>query len=225
MINFPCCHQQDLKQSSTVSNFSNVLSTRAKREPDFWKSFRKKKVPIIWIIGAPGCGRSSLARLVTYCSGYKLIDIASFFPIDKHSRQPKLRTNDTIKVIKNEIQKTYAIATGYIIDGFPRTLREAHKFNNKICKVKTVVYVYLTLDALIGRSLANDPKTNLNELRVKFVKSAKKTKKIMSHYEYKSVQIYNQFPVEDSCNRLIELLEDEFGYKFQRLPDVSFFQK
>lgn len=192
--------------------------------------FLDRKMPVFWIMGPSGCGKTTLAEMLAKSSKYRLLNIknlikeeivkgqkASKLLLESNTKEHELPIQLLINLIKEDIIHSYENTSGYIIDGFPINLREAKAFERNICKVSLVIYVTLVLDAIFARRITQVGAFNPNQERIQFIKNVNSLNRISKAYEHKLIKIPANYPPEDTCTRLVEYLEDYWGYKFLRL--------
>ncbi|KAF5303583.1 hypothetical protein FQR65_LT08184 [Abscondita terminalis] len=166
----------------------------------------EQKFPVFWLIGPTGCGKSTLAEMLANCSKFHLINAQLLMKDDL------LKWNKTAKIIR-----TSQSAIGYIIDGYPTKLNEAKLFEERICSVSVVICLTLVLDGLLARKVTQIGAYDVNEARIQYVNETSNMTKISKRYNHKIIKLHANYPPESTCTKLIEILEDFWGYKFLRL--------
>ncbi|XP_017783106.1 PREDICTED: adenylate kinase isoenzyme 5-like [Nicrophorus vespilloides] len=192
--------------------------------------FLMRRLPIFWIMGPPGCGKSTLACMLEKSSKYNLVKISDL--INEEITKGKFRAKiieDCLKkgkfvpdeiivtLIKEYIFLNYANAKGFIFSGFPIHLRQAKLFELEICKVNIIIYCTLVLDSLLGRMITKYGEINTEQVRLQFVEKHKSSQSIYKYYEHKTLKVMTNYPPEETVTKLISDLEDYWGYKFERL--------
>lgn len=191
--------------------------------------FRARNLPFFWVIGPPLCGKSTLAEMLANSSNYRLISVSMVLDDEAkkdHVRgklvseylSKRLEVPDEIvlKILKEIILATYQTSLGYIVDGFPKKRKQAQRFKKEICNVGLIIYVTLVLDALLARVVKNYGAVDLEAMRIRHIKASKNLNAIYKSNEHKAIKVMANYPPEDTCTKLIEDLEDFWGYKFQR---------
>nr|XP_022903570.1 adenylate kinase isoenzyme 5-like [Onthophagus taurus] len=164
---------------------------------------RSKKLPIIWLLGPPGSGRSTQANILSEKLGYELINVAELIKKEAlleterayiikdvlDSKNRKVQDDLVVDLIKEEMLKNVNEATGFIINGFPRTAKQAALFVKEIKDVDVVIYLYLETMKMVNRlrekegsidedAVKNDIFTYVKEVKDGTAKFATKVEKI-----------------------------------------------
>ncbi|XP_031338594.1 uncharacterized protein LOC116167382 [Photinus pyralis] len=205
------------------------ISRRTKRRDTALQPFLGMKLPIFWIIGPSASSKSTIAEMLAKSSQFHLISLQSLKKDEMQKRKWNVnnstRSNENqdlfIHLLKEEFIRTYQNSTGYIIDGFPMNIREANLFEKHICKVNVIIYLTLTLDALLCRRVTQLHYFDVEEERIKYVDSLRNINKIVQKFQRKTIKIASKYPPEDTCTKLVVTLEDDWGYKFMRLYNKS----
>lgn len=174
------------------------------------------KVPIFCVIGPHHCGKSTISTLLAEACKFALIDIKKILQNETNPITDKLVLLVLKKCLVDEETER-----GYIIDGFPENLRQAMKFENEVCKINVIIYVNLVLDLLLSRLIQNSKSVDMEQIRITYIRSNKRANAIFKKYEHKAVKVWADYPAKKTCNRLIETLEELWGYKFDRFAIPS----
>lgn len=220
-------------ESTPMEKLHKLLKFRFQKPTDEeHDNFLKKKTRIIWVMGPKSCGNAIISSMLAECSGFQLIDVSKLlllyslkedsFPnaavIAKCLEREKLvPDNIVIQILKEEINLTYKDVEGFIISGYPRKISQANKFVKHICNIDVIIHINLRLDAFLTRLLFGDSKIDLNRARIQFIKFNRKMRPIKKKFEDKVIDVKCIFPKEDAVTRLMDILEDDYGYKFKRL--------
>ena len=129
---------------------------------------------IILFCGPPGSGKGIQGALLSKERGYLHISTGDIFReaarqqtelgkiADKHIRQGKFVPDELVmKLIKEKLQSPEAIEHGVILDGFPRTERQARAFSSQFKIDRLILFQIpdtICIDRVMGRRV--DPVTN-----------------------------------------------------------------
>ncbi|KAK4887693.1 hypothetical protein RN001_003964 [Aquatica leii] len=190
-------------------------------------TFVKQSMPVFWVIGPIGCGKSTLAEMIAKSSKFHLIDVKLLIKEDtlkvkwnrtaKNYKKDQVSSEIMLNMLKKEIIRTSQNAIGYIIDGFPTNIHEAKLFEDRICNVNVIIYLTLVLDGLLARKVTQIGTYHVNEERIQYIKSMNNLNKLSKLYNKKTIKLHANYPPEATCAKLVEILEDFWGYKFLRL--------
>lgn len=207
-----------------------ICSRQKHEDNNDLQSFLSKNLPIFWIMGPPSCGKTTLAEMLAQSSKYHLLKVSSLLTEDSMKRKwrgkfifnyldagRKVPNEIIVHLLKEALLHSYDSCTGYVIDGFPANIRQAKLFEKEICKVSMIIYVTLILDALLARKITQVGAFDPNEERIRYLSYSKRLNEIAKKYDQKTLKINSNYPPEDTCTRLVENLEDFWGYKFLRL--------
>ncbi|KAK9884925.1 hypothetical protein WA026_009162 [Henosepilachna vigintioctopunctata] len=197
-----------------------------------YAEFVEKKIPVIWVMSPENCGNSTISSMLSECSKFQLIEIDKLLKVYsvRYANNPEVihinrclerempvPCQILIKALKEEILMSFRYVEGFIISGFPCTHSQAKLFVRKICAVSVIVHINLKLDAYLTRVLFYDSKTDINKARINFIKYNRKLQPVRKNYEDKIVSVKCVYPKEDAVTRLLDILEDDYGFKFKRL--------
>lgn len=216
-----------IKQLSTRFKTHKTQETISKQDMVL---FIQKDLPIFWVMGPPHCGTSTLAEMLARSSKYNLVKVSKLIKdeadmdtnyskiiqecMDKYNPVPD---KIVVSLLKEHLLLKSEKAQGFIIDGFPLSLHQAKLFEKTICPIKMVIYVTLILDAVLARVIRHYDEVDVEYIRMQHVKYTKRLNSIYQKYEHKAIKLNSNYPPEDTCTKLVENLEDFWGYKFLRL--------
>ena len=168
------------------------------------------------ILGATGSGKGTQAKFISRILKLKHIEIGKEFrKIAKHDKYIKeligkgklVPDNITLKLVKNLIKKH----KNFILDGFPRDLKQAKSFKEKI---DLVLYLKTSKKNLVKRLLLrkrfDDTKKNIEERYEIFLK---RTLPVMGYYKKKGILITvnGDPPVKEVSKNIKKALSYKFS--------------
>ncbi|XP_017773808.1 PREDICTED: adenylate kinase-like [Nicrophorus vespilloides] len=138
------------------------------------------KLPIIWLIGAPGTGRDTQAAILEDFYSFDVLKISSLLKqhaTNETDRGRVIKENfmkknklipDTIviDIIKEEILSRTAWANGFVLNGFPRNANQADMFVKEACDVDVILYLTCKVPTMVSRSLFKSDSNRLVDVKV-----------------------------------------------------------
>lgn len=124
-------------------------------------------VPMIWILGGPGCGKGTQCDKIVNKFGFMHISSGDLLRRDvRRSRSQMSRTiinimatgklastEKVLQLIKAEIYENISTAKGFLIDGFPRTKEQGIIFEEVIGVPQLMLLFDVSRDVMIERVL------------------------------------------------------------------------
>lgn len=170
------------------------------------------------LLGPPGTGKGTQAKLISKKLKISLITTGDIIrkEIAKKTKLGILakKYNDKgllipdkyiVEIVKNKIKNK----KNYLIDGFPRNLKQAKMFDNK--NVDKVIYIYSTKNIIIKRLLKRakiegrkDDTPEVIKKRIEVYK--KETKPLLEYYKDKLVKVKGEQNVEYVFKDIVKAL-------------------
>lgn len=163
---------------------------------------RDSNVPIIWVLGGPGCGKGTqCAKIVAkynfshFSTGDLLRDeVASGSDQGKELQEMMkkglLVSNETVlKLLEAAMVKALNGTVGYLIDGYPREPAQGPEFEKFIAPVDIILYFECSNETLVARIMkrASESATvraddNEETLKTRIATFRENTEKILVQY-------------------------------------------
>uniref|UniRef100_A0A182Q7I1 Adenylate kinase isoenzyme 1 n=1 Tax=Anopheles farauti TaxID=69004 RepID=A0A182Q7I1_9DIPT len=163
---------------------------------------RDANVPIIWVLGGPGCGKGTQCEKIVkkynfshFSTGDLLRDeVASGSEKGKElqemMKQGILVPNETVlKLLEAAMVKALNGTVGYLIDGYPREPAQGPEFEKFIAPVDIVLYFECSNETLVARIMkrASESATvraddNEDTLKTRIATFRENTEKILVQY-------------------------------------------
>lgn len=178
---------------------------------------RDSNVPIIWVLGGPGCGKGTqCAKIVAkynfshFSTGDLLRDeVASGSDQGKELQEMMkkglLVSNETVlKLLEAAMVKALNGTVGYLIDGYPREPAQGPEFEKFIAPVDIILYFECSNETLVARILkrASESATvraddNEETLKTRIATFRENTEKILVQYSTQLRRINAERAPED----------------------------
>uniref|UniRef100_A0A915NYE3 Adenylate kinase n=2 Tax=Meloidogyne TaxID=189290 RepID=A0A915NYE3_9BILA len=124
-----------------------------------------KDLPIIFIVGSPGCGKTTQCNLIAKKYGYTHLSSCNLMAAEVSSGSPLvLQFSKTLKagqvfewdmelylIEKAMLKAVEGGAKGFLIDGFPRDVDQGRRFEEKLSPSHLVIFFDVTEETLVKR--------------------------------------------------------------------------
>ncbi|XP_044266729.1 adenylate kinase isoenzyme 1-like isoform X2 [Tribolium madens] len=126
---------------------------------------KSKYLPIVWLVGPPGSGRNTQAKMLSENLQFSHIKVADLLreEADKdtdrgrlinealHHRAKKIPDCIVIDLIKEEMLRKSENSKGYIINNFPRNSKQAAIFIKEIDDIDAIIYLSCDVPVMVRR--------------------------------------------------------------------------
>ncbi|RZB66650.1 adenylate kinase isoenzyme 1 [Asbolus verrucosus] len=126
---------------------------------------KSKSLPIIWLVGPPGSGRNTQAKLLSENLEFSHVKVAELLreESDKdtnrgrminealHHRSKKIPDSIVIDLIKEEMLRMSLNCKGYLINNFPKNSKQASLFIKEIDDVDAIIYLVCDIPIMVKR--------------------------------------------------------------------------
>lgn len=126
---------------------------------------KSRSLPIIWLVGPPGSGRNTQAKMLSENLEFSHIKVAEILreEADKdtdrgrlinealHHRSKKIPDSIVIDLIKEEMLRKSQNSKGYLINNFPRNSKQAAIFIKEIEDVDVIIYLVCDIPVMVKR--------------------------------------------------------------------------
>jgi adenylate kinase len=200
-----------------IKDFSSFLNERVIQIPD-------KQGKIIVLLGPPGAGKGTLAEKLVKRNGFQHISTGDMIrkSDDKElkdliSKGKFVPDKTMIKLLKDKLA-TLDFEKGVILDGFPRTLDQAHKLDSILGKMgvglSSVIYLNISSDTAKERLAKRAEKEDREDdkdaetIKQRFKEFREKTVPIIDFYKRsrKLKDIKSGVPAEEVYTRVVKSL-------------------
>lgn len=181
---------------------------------------RENPVPIIWLVGPPGCGRTTQSKLICDAYSYEQIRMTELLALEATKETDRGRvireamdnTDKTlpdtmvVDIIKEEMLKRANFAYGYVINGFPRTEKQAIMFVKEIGKVDVIIYLYSDTHSMVTRTMEKLEGGNAELIKNSILTYIKEVKKGTAKFSSKVEKILTHLPIEEVFEQVQEAI-------------------
>jgi len=131
---------------------------------------RESKLPIIWILGPPGSGKGTLSAKYAESASYTHISIGELIraeadaapkPIFKTAMQNYMASGQlfpvtfSLTLLEKKMLTVYDSTKGFLIDGFPRDVRQAKTFVNTIRSPDAIIFLEVSDENILKDRINN----------------------------------------------------------------------
>jgi len=202
---------QTSKRAET-SNQAQMPTGHKEDHPDAKKAFDHNKVTVIFVLGGPGAGKGTQCAKLVQRFGFCHLSAGDLLRSEQNREGSEygelIRTNIregtivpmevTIKLLENAMRATiaenregegWADDRGrFLVDGFPRKMDQADKFEEDVCTSSLVLYYTTTEEVMLSRLLERGKTSGREDDNVESIKKRmrtyhEQTMPVIEHYE------------------------------------------
>ncbi|KRG06299.1 adenylate kinase isoenzyme 1 isoform X2 [Drosophila mojavensis] len=184
-------------------------------------------IPIIWILGGPGCGKGTqCAKIVekygfTHLSSGDLLRDEVASGSDKGRELQELMVSgalvpnaEVLSLLNAAITRAKGASKGFLIDGYPREKNQGIEFEAQIAPADLAIYFDCSEETMLKRILARAAAATVkraddNEatIRSRLQTFKRNTSDILALYEEKTLTINAERDVEDIFMEVVEAID------------------
>jgi len=129
-------------------------------------ALRKSNVPIIWVLGGPGCGKGTQCDKIVQRYGYTHLstgDLLRDAVKSGSARGQQLQAimekgelvplSVVLDLLKEAMMGKLSNTSGFLIDGYPREVQQGEEFENQIKACNLILYFDVADDTMLKRLL------------------------------------------------------------------------
>ncbi|EDW69310.2 adenylate kinase isoenzyme 1 isoform X1 [Drosophila virilis] len=211
------CHQMAMKKEAQEKLKAEQLR-RAQAVSD---------IPIIWILGGPGCGKGTqCAKIVekygfTHLSSGDLLREEVASGSDKGRQLQEIMTSgglvpnaEVLSLLNAAVTRTKGSSKGFLIDGYPREKNQGIEFEQKIAPADLALYFDCSEDTMLKRILARANAAevkraddNEETIRSRLQTFKRNTSAILELYAEKTLTINAERDVDDIFMEVVEVID------------------
>lgn len=185
---------------------------------------KKSNVPVIFILGGPGSGKGTQCEKIVEKYGFTHLSSGDLLRAEVESgsdlgkeineimeRGDLVPMETVLRLIREAMVKTLETSKGFLIDGYPREVDQAVKFEEQVCPCTLVLYFELS-DAVMTERLLKRGETsgrvddNAETIKKRLDTFNELSKPVVCHYEQRCKTINAERSVDeifaDVCKEL-----------------------
>ncbi|XP_070509207.1 adenylate kinase isoenzyme 1 isoform X2 [Chironomus tepperi] len=182
-------------------------------------SVNDSKVPIIWVLGGPGCGKGTQCDKIVAKYHFNHLSTGDLLRAEVASGSAKgqelqavmkaggLVSNDVVLELLAAAIKKIEKPTGFLIDGYPREEAQGRAFEEAISPVDLILYFECTDETLVARiqaraAASTEVRADDNEetLKTRIKTFRENTEKILVQYPAKLKRINAERYIDEIFN-------------------------
>merc|ERR1711872_838200 len=172
---------------------------------------KESLIPIIWVIGGPGSGRTTQCEYLRVRHGWGHLSTGTLLRDEVMSgskrgqqlfsvmQSGQLAPHEIVlDILAQKMVEKVQGATGFLIDGFPLDLEEANAFDRQIVPVTRIIYLKLEPSTMLERLTKRDnfdDRPKAIQKRIEIFTS--KTIPVIETYCHKTVEVDGTKPVHE----------------------------
>ncbi|KAF8270403.1 adenylate kinase-domain-containing protein [Lactarius quietus] len=193
----------------------NVVETSAdvlSGSPEHKKpKFDKEKVTVVFVLGGPGAGKGTQCSLLVEKYNFSHLSAGDILRAEQdrpntllgdlirtHIREGKVMPMEVMtKLLEDAMETVLVSKTGegwgggkgrFLIDGFPRKMDQALKFEENVCTSSLVLFFTTDEETMLNRLLERGKTSgrdddNIESIKKRFVTYKETTMPVVEHYE------------------------------------------
>ncbi|KAL5292777.1 Adk1 family protein [Megaselia abdita] len=225
------CHQKTMKKEALERQKEKLL--KEAKEQQLLQMNKGVNVPIIWVLGGPGCGKGTqCAKIVekynfTHLSSGDLLraEVASGSEKGKElaaiMKEGKLVSNEAVLLLLEcAIKKAAASSKGFLIDGYPREKDQGAAFEKQISPADLILFFDCADQTLVDRILARaaaskEVRADDNEetLKTRIATFRSNTNDILAQYTEKTAVINAERAVDEIFADVVSAIDGVLAKK------------
>jgi len=208
--------------------------------------FDAKKVTVIYVLGGPGAGKGTQCGRLVEDFNFSHLSAGDLLRAEQNREGSQfgelIRTciregtivpmEVTVKLLENAMAAALKEKTGegwtdgkgrFLIDGFPRKMDQAVKFDETVCLSSVVIYFSTTEEVMLGRLLERGKTSgreddNVESIKKRFLTYKSTTMPVIEYYDNqgKVAEIDSSGSVEEVHKLASAVVKDVFAGKYQK---------
>jgi adenylate kinase len=190
------------------------------------------KVPIIWVLGGPGCGKGTQCEKIVAKYKFAHLSTGDLLRAEVASGSPKgkelqemmskgvLVSNEVVLSLLADAMGKIENATGFLIDGYPREEAQGAAFERIIAPVDLILYFECSNETLVARILKRAAQSaekraddNEETLKTRIATFRENTEKILVQYPAKLKRINAERDVDPIFAEVVAAIDETIAKK------------
>jgi len=165
---------------------------------------KKANVPIIFIVGGPGCGKGTQCAKMVEKFGFTHLSSGDLLRDEVKSGSPRgaqltkvmeagelVPLEVVLDLIKEAMVKAVSKGSkGFLIDGYPREVKQGEQFESEIMECRLVIYFEVSEDTMTKRLLGRAQSSgraddNIDTIKLRLQTFNKATAPVVDYYQKK----------------------------------------
>jgi len=184
-------------------------------------------VPIIWILGGPGCGKGTQCERIVERYGFTHLSSGDLLRAEVASGSPKgvelasimkegklVSNDDVLGLLENAIRSKLSESKGFLIDGYPREKDQGVAFEKRIAPADLILFFDATDNTLVTRIMARSALSiekraddNMDTLKQRLITFRGNTNAILDQYTEKTITLNAERGVDEIFNDVTRALD------------------
>ncbi|KAH8270428.1 hypothetical protein KR018_009954, partial [Drosophila ironensis] len=201
------CHQMAMKKEAEEKLKAEQLR----------KAQAAADIPIVWILGGPGCGKGTQCAKIVEKYGFTHLSSGDLLRNEVASGSDKGRelqavmasgglvSNDEVLSLLNDaIVRSRGSSKGFLIDGYPREKNQGVEFESRVAPADLALYFECSEDTMLQRIMARAAAAevkraddNEKTIRARLKTFKQNTSAILELYDEKTLTINAERDVDD----------------------------
>merc|ERR1712158_293400 len=176
----------------------------------------KANLPVIWVLGGPGCGKGTQCDKIVAKYGYTHLSSGDLLREEVKSGPDRGKTLNAM-MEKGDLVPLFVVldllaeamlaklsgSKGFLIDGYPREVSQGEEFEKEICPCSKILYFEVSDETMTERLLKRGQSSGRVDDNVETIKKRLNTfhqhsEPVMDHYAAKCAKI----PAERSVDEI-----------------------
>ncbi|CAJ1070642.1 hypothetical protein FQN60_008308 [Xyrichtys novacula] len=163
-----------------------------------------KDAKIIFVVGGPGSGKGTQCEKIVAKYGYTHLSSGDL-----------LRAEDTVlDMIKDAMIAKADVSKGYLIDGYPREVKQGEEFEKKIGKPCMLLYVDARGETMVKRLMKRGETSGRSDDNEETIKKRldlyyKATEPVIAFYEGRGIvrKVDSELPVDEVFGQVAKAID------------------
>merc|ERR1711915_866012 len=140
-------------------------------------------LPIVWVLGGPGCGKGTQCDKIVAKYGYTHLSSGDLL-------REEVALAPVLDLLAEAMIKRLGGSKGFLIDGYPREVAQGEEFEKAIAPCKHILYFEVSDDCMTGRLLKRAETSgraddNVETIKKRLVTFHQHSEPVIKHYSAK----------------------------------------